>query len=144
MKRIYSILAAVFLVLSVSGFCFVSAAVVTPGIPVGGAVELEEVTSSGAEKGISQTEYTFESEEEIQYYAYLNITAEDESLHPIILAARRIIIYRQPWVADEVEGWVKDRNGNIIATLPHFSDLFPDDWEIPIEPTGVDLSYYGR
>lgn len=97
-----------------------------------------------AEKNVSQTEYEFKSEEEIQYYAYLDMTTEDESLHPIILAARKIIIYRRSWVADEVDGWVKDKSGNIIETLPHFSDLFPNDWEIPIESIVVDLSYYGR
>lgn len=96
------------------------------------------------EKSVPDQKHMFKSEDEIQHFAYLDIDTAVESLHPIILAARRIIIYRYSWAADEVEGWVKDRNGNILETLPHFSDLFPDDWEIPIESVKVDLSYYGQ
>ena len=82
-------------------------------------------------------------EEDIQYYAYLDLETADPDLAPVIIKARDIIIFRQSWVADGVRGFVYDRNGNVIEEVPQFSELFPEDWSVPILPTGVDLSYYG-
>lgn len=65
--------------------------------------------------------------------AYLTIdegtTSRDKDA---ILAARKEIIYRQSWVADGLNACVLDKNGNIKEYLPHFSELFPNDWELPI------------
>lgn len=82
------------------------------------------------------------SDEAIQYYAYLNLDAAEDDLRPIIIAARNKIIYRHSWVADEVYGEILDQDGDVKEVLPHFSDLFPTDWEVPVESQELDLSYY--
>lgn len=48
-----------------------------------------------------------------------------------ILAAREEIIFSHSWVADGVNGRILDKDGNVKEVLPHFSDLFPADWDIP-------------
>lgn len=83
-------------------------------------------------------------EEDIQYYAYLTLDDADPSLAPVIIEARNRIIFRQSWVADGLKGYVHDRNGNVIEEVPQFSDLFPEDWDVPVLPVEVDLSYYGK
>ena len=75
--------------------------------------------------------------------AYLDLSTAEESLQPVILEARKIIIFRYSWVADGIEGFVHDENGKIVEKVPQFSDLFPSDWDEPIVSTEVDLSYYG-
>lgn len=48
-----------------------------------------------------------------------------------IIDAREKIIYSQSWVADGLQGYVYNRDGNIIEEIPQFSDLFPANWEVP-------------
>lgn len=81
-------------------------------------------------------------EDDIQYYAYLDLDDADPELVPVIIEARNTIIFRQSWVADGLQGFVCDRYGNLIEGVPRFSELFPEDWSVPILPTRVDLSYY--
>ena len=70
----------------------------------------------------------------IDYYAYMDINKAPEELKPIILEARTRIIYGEDasWVADDVDGYIKDQDGNIIEIVPHFHEVFPEDWEIPV------------
>ncbi len=82
-------------------------------------------------------------EDAIQYYAYLDLSTAAESLRPVILEARKMIIFRYSWVAGGLVGFVHDENGTIIEEVPQFSDLFPSDWDEPTVSTEVDLSYYG-
>lgn len=82
------------------------------------------------------------SDETIQYYAYLNLDTAEDALRPIIITARNKIIYRHSWVADEADGEILDQAGNVKEVLPHFSELFPSDWEVPVEFQELDLSYY--
>lgn len=82
-------------------------------------------------------------EDAIQYYAYLDLSTAEESLRPVILEARKMIIFRYSWVAGGLVGFVHDENGTIIEEVPQFSDLFPSDWDEPTVSTEVDLSYYG-
>jgi len=82
----------------------------------------------------------------LNYYAYMEIESADPQIKPIIVEARNRIIYNTSWVDDDLNGWVTDEFGNVIAIVPHFSEVFPDDWEIPqiaTENIEVDLSYYG-
>ena len=69
----------------------------------------------------------------IEHYAYMELDAEPTEIHPFILEARSRIIYGSDigWVADDIDGCIKDEDGNIIEILPHFHDIFPDDWELP-------------
>lgn len=65
-----------------------------------------------------------------EYYAYMNLDEAEETLKPIILEARWRIISRESWVADDINGYIQDEAGNIIEIVPHFHDVFPEDWEI--------------
>lgn len=70
----------------------------------------------------------------IEHFAYMELDAEPTEIHPFILEARNRIIYGSDigWVADDIDGCIKDEDGNIIEILPHFHDIFPDDWELPL------------
>lgn len=69
----------------------------------------------------------------VEYFAYMDYDESSAELQPIILEARTRIIYDNStgWVADGLDGCIKDEDGNVIEVLPHFHDLFPDDWELP-------------
>ena len=103
------------------------------------------VDEKNVERGDSGIiEDMLKEEEDIQYYAYLTLDDADPSLALVIIEARNRIIFRQSWVADGLKGYVHDRNGDVIEEVPQFSDLFPEDWDIPVLPVEVDLSYYGK
>ena len=85
-----------------------------------------------------------QNEEAIQYYAYLDLDTAAPELAPVILKARNIIIFRESWVADGIQGYVHDSDGNLVEVVPQFSELFPEEWSVPVLRTGVDLSYYGK
>lgn len=101
----------------------------------------DSITSYPSEKG---NVLVLDKENDIQYYAYLDLNDADESLRNLILEARKNIIMRQSWVSDGSRGYVYDERGNVIEEVPQFHDLFPADWEEPILSTKIDLSYYKR
>lgn len=70
----------------------------------------------------------------LEHYAYMDIKDAPDELIPVILEARTRIIYGDgaAWVADDVDGCIKDQDGNIIEILPHFHEVFPEDWELPV------------
>lgn len=72
------------------------------------------------------------AEDGLEYYAYMILADAPEELEPVILEARNRIIHNSSWVADELDGWVLDPEGNVVEIVPHFHELFPEDWEIPI------------
>jgi len=78
----------------------------------------------------SAEDYAFCDNEEIKYYAYMDISAAEEEIIPIILQARNIIIYSHSWVADGIHGYTTAVDGSK-TPLPQFHDLFPEDWEEP-------------
>lgn len=111
--------------------------------------DVDDVANNKTEKSMegedSETiENILKEEESIQYYAYLTLDDVDPSLVPVVIEARNRIIFRQSWVADGLKGYVHDRNGDVIEEVPQFSDLFPEDWDVPVLPVEVDLSYYGK
>lgn len=65
-----------------------------------------------------------------EYYAYMILDEADEALMPVILEARWRIISNATWVDDDLNGYIADEAGNIIEVVPHFHDIFPEDWEI--------------
>ena len=71
---------------------------------------------------------------EPEYYAYMNLHEVEEKLIPVILQARYWLVFTESWVADSTNGAVLDENGVEIETLPHFHEIFPEDWEIPCFP----------
>ena len=94
------------------------------------------------EKAKDQIGDLLKTEEDIQYYAYLELESADPDIIPVILKARDMIIFRQAWVADGIQGFLHDENGDIIKPIPQFSELFPENWSVPVMSTEVDLSYY--
>lgn len=73
----------------------------------------------------------------LDYYAYMDLHSASPDLIPVILEARYRIIQKHSWVDDGLEGWIKDEFGNVIEVLPHFHDIFPEDWENPRFPEGT-------
>lgn len=70
--------------------------------------------------------------EHLMELAYMDSSAVvNESLRTEIIQARNELIHQESWVADGVNGYVVDANGNIIEELPQFSEIFPSDWELP-------------
>lgn len=68
----------------------------------------------------------------VSYYAYMALEEAPAELQETILEARAQIIFSESWVADGYEGQVTYPDGTVID-LPQFSELFPEDWEIPVE-----------
>lgn len=72
---------------------------------------------------------------EAEEYAYLDPDSASEALREKILAAREVIIFHSRWVADGYSGNIWDvETGEIIETLPAFSELFPG-WDLPVYDT---------
>lgn len=63
--------------------------------------------------------------------AYMDMTDVDAATKHKILEAREKVILSESWVADGVSGRILDKNGRVKEELPQFSELFPDDWEMP-------------
>lgn len=139
LKRVLSFLCCLALFFAVLKINYVSGA---SGTNESGELSVEgQGTASLTD--LNQTEVlAFLSEEAIQHYAYLDLDTAGDTVKPLILAARNKIIYQHSWVADEAYGEILDPDGNVKEVLPHFSDLFPLDWDVPIESQELDLSYY--
>lgn len=105
-------------------------------VPIDPGEEMDpEVQESIAQMELEQREAAekyIHSEEDVQYYAYLDLDSADESLKPVILAARKQIIYRHTWVADGLSAYILDVDGSVESRVPEFSEIFPADWEPPI------------
>lgn len=67
----------------------------------------------------------------VEYYAYMDLESADKLTKEMILEARNEIIFSESWVADEVDGWITNPDGTVVEVLPHFSELFPSDWDVP-------------
>lgn len=72
--------------------------------------------------------------------AYMSMDEASPELQQQILLEREKIIFSHSWVADGIDARVLDENGNIEEELPHFSDLFPEDWEVPTITTSPNSS----
>jgi len=63
--------------------------------------------------------------------AYMSTEGVSAQVKEQIVEARMEIICSKSWVADGVTGRVLDEDGNVLEVLPHFSEIFPADWEKP-------------
>lgn len=63
--------------------------------------------------------------------AYLDIENVSPEMQKKILDAREKIIFSTDWVADGFEMRIEDTEGNLIETVPSFSEVFPD-WDLPV------------
>lgn len=99
---------------------------------------LASVSMSAMAAGCEQeTAATFEPNS-IAYMQLDEVTSSETKAQ--ILAAREAIIFSHSWVADDVNGEVLDKDGNVKEVLPHFSELFPSDWEVPMMVDNLELS----
>lgn len=64
--------------------------------------------------------------------AYLDTETASPALKAEILEARNVVIFNETWIADGYEATVTEPDGTV-HSVPHFSDLFPADWDLPIE-----------
>lgn len=71
---------------------------------------------------------------EPEYYACMDLHTVDVKLIPVILQARYWLVFTESWVDDSTNGSVLDKNGIEIEAVPHFHEIFPEDWEIPCFP----------
>ena len=69
----------------------------------------------------------------------MNLDSASASIKPLILSARYEIIFNTDWVADGIIGHELDENGNIVKTLPNFSEVFPSDWSVPVFQETLDV-----
>lgn len=67
---------------------------------------------------------------QIQDYAYMELESASTELKSKIIEARNTIINSESWVADGYDMYIIDIDGSQKA-VPHFSELFPSDWELP-------------
>lgn len=75
---------------------------------------------------------TFTDDSEVFYFAYMDLNEANEALKSKILQARNIVISNSSWVADGVNGYIENRDTGNITPLPHFHEIFPSDWDMPI------------
>lgn len=88
----------------------------------------------GPEETLKLLEQYCNAEDKLQYYAHLDYETANKDIRRVILVARNQIIFRVPWCDDNVNCNVIGVDGNVKETTPHFHELFPSDWEIPIHP----------
>lgn len=60
--------------------------------------------------------------------------AATEEEKEAILAARNEIIHSYSWGTDGVTAYVLDPEEKEFGFTPSFSELFPEDWDVPCEP----------
>ncbi len=78
------------------------------------------------------------SREEAEALAYLDLDSVADEMKSRILEARSVLIFSTSWVADGYSGSVQNvKTGEIIRTLPAFSELFPG-WDLPVLPDTQD------
>ena len=66
--------------------------------------------------------------------AYMNLEEASPEMKTEIIQARNKIIYNTSWVDD---GWrgelVNMETGEVVEEVPEFHEIFPEDWEIPVD-----------
>lgn len=63
--------------------------------------------------------------------AYLDIDTAEPAMQEAILGAGDTVLYQHSWVADGYEAYIQDvATGEVVQTLPTFSELFPG-WQLP-------------
>lgn len=72
--------------------------------------------------------------EEAEEIAYLDLESASPEMKEKILSARNQIIDSQCWAADGFTLELNDEQGNVIGTVPYFSELFPG-WDLPVDET---------
>ena len=82
---------------------------------------------------------TYEAQK-VQTFAHMDYDIAAPELQESILEAREEIIMDHPgWVADGYEGRVINvETGETVRELPEFHEVFPEDWEVPVEAVVTD------
>lgn len=88
----------------------------------------------------AQDTATQEALTKAEQYAYLDLDSASPSMQQKILDARNTIIFSKDWVADGYEADVEDvSTGEVLETLPSFSELFPG-WDLPVDESTASAS----
>lgn len=88
---------------------------------------------------ISIPAFAIDKEREVSRLAYMNLDQASEAMQEKILQAREEIIFSKSWVADGLQGFVYDKDGNVIEEVPQFSEIFPADWDMPTFDVQEDI-----
>lgn len=100
---------------------------------------------TGLAAGTSASTQDTEAKEALtkaEQYAYLDLDSATPSMQQKILDARNAIIFSKDWVADGYEAYVEDvSTGEVLETLPSFSELFPD-WDLPVDNSIASATVY--
>ena len=88
---------------------------------------------------ISIPAFAIDKEREVSRLAYMNLDQTSEAMQEKILQAREEIIFSKSWVADGLQGFVYDKDGNVIEEVPQFSEIFPADWDMPTFDVQEDI-----
>lgn len=124
--------AAIHLVSAKDGLCLTADGETAGGGASGG------ITVFVAPEGAQDHRDESMSSEEAEALAYLDLDSAEGEMKDRILEARRILIFSTSWVADGYSGSVQNvKTGEIIRTLPTFSELFPG-WDLPVLPDTND------
>lgn len=74
--------------------------------------------------------------------AYMDISDAPQELQKQIISERNAIISEHEWVADGFSSSVIDvATGDVIRELPEFHEIFPKDWDLPIENDISDVAF---
>lgn len=96
------------------------------------AFALEQTDAMAAE----MTEEDIARQERIQEaerYAYLDLDSASPEMQEKILSARKVIIFSADgWCADDTQMIIIRADGTI-EEVPKFSELFPSDWDLPVD-----------
>ena len=65
---------------------------------------------------ISIPAFAIDKEREVSRLAYMNLDQASEAMQEKILQAREEIIFSKSWVADGLQGFVYDKDGNVIQS----------------------------
>lgn len=86
---------------------------------------------ASAAQNVLNTSHLKSYQEDLVALAYMDLDQVDIETKAKIIEAREEIIFSQDWVVDDIDGYVVDEFGNILEEVPHFSEVFPADWEVP-------------
>lgn len=86
--------------------------------------------------------FAAESTEEVDaQVAYMNLEEASPEMKEDILQARNDIIYNTSWVED---GWsgeiVNMATGEVVEEVPEFHEIFPEDWDLPVDESVEDMA----
>lgn len=116
-------------IIAIAGALFCLGLTVVAGMGISG----KEIKEIDGDIQCDQLNISIQSMDVANEYAYMDIDEAPANLHDTILEARDYIIYHSTWVADGYGGSITSPEGEVLEIVPEFHDIFPEDWEIPVD-----------